>query len=113
VVTVHEADGFGFRAAFEHLRTTEFQIFNQDDAIAVGEDVTVGIFDDARTGGSFGSGDAFPFVTARHAFPFLGEFQHFGHLTHGAGRFTHKDDIVAEGRVEFQWRTLVPQCCSL
>ena len=95
MVAVAEADGFGFRAAFENLRAAEFQIFDEDDAIAIRENVAVRVLHDARAGGSFGCGGARPFVTAGDTFPFVGKFQNFRHLTHRAGWLAHKK-IVAE-----------------
>ena len=90
MVAVYEADRLGLRAALEHRGTTELQIFDEDDAIAIGEDIAVGVLYYARTGGGFGRGFARPFMTASDAFPFVGKFQNFGHLAHRAGRFAHK-----------------------
>ena len=90
MVAVHEADGLGFRAALEHRRTAEFQILDEDDAIAIREDVAVGVLHAARAGGDFGRGFARPFVAAGDAFPFVGKFQNVIHLAHWAGGFAHK-----------------------
>jgi hypothetical protein len=68
VIAVHQADGFRFRATLEHLRASaQFQILDQDDTITIGQHIAVGIFDDPRTGGSFGLASALPFVAARDA----------------------------------------------
>ena len=91
MVAIYEADGLGFGTALEHGGTAEFQIFDEDDAIAISEDIAVGVFDDARAVGDFGCGFARPFVAAGDAFPFVGKFQNVVHLAHRAGRFTHKD----------------------
>ena len=96
MVAVAQADGFGFGAALEHLRAAEFQILDQDDAIAIGEDIAVGIFDDARAGGGFGFRRALPFMAAGDAFVAFGMFQNLGHFAHRAGgRFAHKAKRIA------------------
>ena len=105
MVAVHEADGFGFGAAFEHLiATAQFQILDQDDAIAVGEHIAVGVLDHAGFGG-IGFARALPFVAAGDTFPFIGKFQNFGHLAHRAGRFAHEPtgqpQIAVEEKKQF------------
>jgi hypothetical protein len=44
VIALHQADGFGLRSAFEHLRpAAQLQILDQDDTIAVREHIAVGV----------------------------------------------------------------------
>ena len=81
--------GLDFDPPLSTCRAAEFQVLDQDDAVAVGEHVAVGVLDDARAGGGFGRGGALPLVTARHAFPFCRGLQHFRHFTHRASRFAH------------------------
>ena len=90
MVAIHEANGLGLGTAFEHGRAAEFQIFDEDDAIAIGKDIAVRVFHHARAVGDFGCSGARPFVTAGDAFPFIGKFQNVIHLAHRASRFAHK-----------------------
>ncbi len=90
MVAIDEADGLGFRAALEHLRAAEFQVLDENNAIAVGEDIAMGIFDDARAGGGFGFGGALPFVAARDTFELFSMRKDFRHFAHRANRLTHK-----------------------
>jgi len=85
MVAVAEADGLGLRAALEHGRAAEFQVFDEDDAVAVGEHVAVGVLDHARAGGRFRRGFARPFVAAGDAFPFIRMVQNLVHLAQWAG----------------------------
>lgn len=95
VIAINEADGLGFRPAFQHLiAPAQLQILNQHHAIAVGEHSAVSIFHHARGIGRFGFGRAFPFMTARDTFPAIGVFQDFVHLAHRTCRFAHKARIV-------------------
>ena len=98
MVAFAEADGLGFGAAFEDLGAAEFQVFDQDDAVAVGEDVAVGVLDDAGAIGGFGFGCLVPFVTAGGAFVARRVVQNIGHLAHRAGGLAHASGIV--GSVE-------------
>ena len=85
VITVDEADILGLGAAFERAgAATQFEVFDEDDGIAVGQDGPVGILDDARAvcGRSalpeyFSS--LFPFMPAGRAFPDCGMRDDFGH----------------------------------
>ena len=52
----------------------------------------MGVFDDARTGGGFRGGGAFPFVTAGDALIAFGVFQNLGHLAHRTGWLAHKKE---------------------
>ena len=90
MVFVHEADRLGLRAALEHLRAAQLQILDENDAVAVGEHVAVGVLDDERGLRRGGCGFARPLVTAGDAFPFVRKFKDFGHFAHRAGRFAHK-----------------------
>lgn len=93
MIAIHEADGFGLGAALEHRGTAELEVFDEDHAIAVGEHIAVGVFHHAWGVGGLGRGFAGPFMAARHAFPFVGEFQNFSHFAHRAGRFAHKGAV--------------------
>src|SRR6185369_5469802 len=77
---------------------------------AVGKNIAVGIFDDARTGGRFRFRLAFPFMAAGDAFPFFRKFQDIGHLAHRTGRFAHEETAyrvcyVIQRRVFRWWAT--------
>jgi hypothetical protein len=86
MVTIHQADGFGLRTAFEHLvAAAQFQILDQDNAITVREYVAVGVLHDAWRIRCVRPGFARLFMTTGGAFPFVREFQNFGHLAHRAG----------------------------
>lgn len=87
MVAVDEADGFGLGAGFEDLGgALEFEVFDHGDDVAVGEDVAVGIFDDARGFGGVGEG---PLVAAGEAFAVVGSGEEIGHLAEGAGGAGH------------------------
>ena len=97
MITVHEADGFGFRATFEHRRATKFQIFDEHHAIPVGEDIAVGVFHHARSIGGLRRGFARPFVTAGDAFIAFGVFQNLVRLAHRTGvGFAHERTCYPE-----------------
>jgi len=89
VVAVDEADVFGFRAGFQNLGTAEFEVFDDGDGIAVGEDVAVSIFDDA---GLVGGGRFFfgPFVSAGGALPVIGVTEDVVERAGGTGRIGHR-----------------------
>ena len=90
VISVDEADVLGLGAALERAgAATQFEILNEYDRIAIGEDGTVGIFDDARA--FFGrsalpyfGGRLLPFMSAGCAFPNLCVRDDFGHRAFGA-----------------------------
>ena len=90
MVPVHQADGFGFCPAFEHLGSAaQFQILDQHDAIAVPERVAVGIFDDAGRFRCVRAGFGSPFMAASDTFVVLRVVQNIGHFAHRARRFAH------------------------
>ena len=92
MITIRQADGFGFRSAFKHLvAAAQFQIFDQDDKIAIHEHIAVGVLDDSIGLRRFRLGFARPLMTAGDALPFVREFSYFGHLAHRAGRFAHEE----------------------
>ena len=92
MIALHQADGFGFRSAFEHLRpAAQFQILDQDDTVAVREHVAVGVLDDADGVRCIRPGFTRLFVTAGDALMAFRIFQHLGHLAHRTGRFAHKE----------------------
>ena len=91
VIAIHQANRFGFRSAFEHLvPTAQFQILDQDDTIAVGEYIAMGILDDPFRCRGLRLGFPRPLMATSDAFPFLGEFQYFSHFAHWAGWFAHE-----------------------
>jgi hypothetical protein len=97
VVAIHEADAFGLGAAFENLvPAAEFQIFDEDDLIAVRKHIAVGILNDTRSGCGLLLRFAVPFVTTGDTFKIVSVFQNIFHRAHRAGGFTHKEDRVSE-----------------
>ncbi len=81
VVAVNQADTLCLGSAFEHAgAAAQFQVFDQDDGVAVGQHVAVGVFDDA---GCLGCFFLWPFVTAGGAFPVIGMAED---VFEGAGR---------------------------
>ena len=83
VIAVLEADGFGFRAAFEHLGAAQLQVLDENHTVAIGQHGAVGIFDDAGGLGGFSCGGAFPFMSrtpSGQGFPELRSFRTSGRL---------------------------------
>lgn len=86
MVAIDKPYGAGLRAALEALCAFEGEIFYKNDAVAVREGISVGVFNDR---GSFGFGLAGPFVAAGHAFPFFGMLQHIVCFTFGTNHGAH------------------------
>lgn len=103
MVAIYEADALGLRAALEHLRAAfELEVFDEDDRVAIGEDIAKGVFDDALACCAFGLGFGLPLVAARHTLPLVAVLQKVIHFTHRASRFlTHNagEDTVRGERV--------------
>jgi hypothetical protein len=69
MIAVDESDVLGLGTGFQNLCSAEFQVFDDGDAVPVGEHVAMGVFYDA---GGFGSGFLGPLVSAGGAFPVVG-----------------------------------------
>lgn len=88
MVAVDEFDALGLGAAFDDLGGAfEFQVLDEGNDVAIGEDGAVGVLDDAGGGGL---GFAGPFVSAGHAFPMVGVVEDIGHFTGRADGFVHR-----------------------
>lgn len=90
MVAIDEFDALGLGAALDDLGgTLEFEVLDEGDDVAVGEDVAVGILDDARDGLGFAL-LAGPFVAAGHAFPVVVVIEDIGHFTGRTDGFAHR-----------------------
>jgi len=103
VVAFDEFDGLGLGAALEDLGgALERQILDQHDDVAIGEDIAVGIADNAGANGSIGFRGPFPFMAAGHAFPEGRMLHDLSHLALGTGGTIHRgfDPAVREDRTQ-------------
>lgn len=89
MVSFAEPNGFGFGSALEDLCAFEGQVFNQDDAIAIGEDIAVRILDHTCGFCLRGWG---PFVPASDTFEVVGKFEDVRHFTFWTGQLAHGRD---------------------
>ena len=92
VIPVHEADRLGFGAGFKDIRGAfQLEILDHGHHVAVGEDIAVGMLDDAVDGRAVGIGGRVegPFVAADGAFVMVRLFKNIGHFTHRTGRLAH------------------------
>ena len=93
VVAVDEADILGLGATFQRAgAAAQFEVFDEDDGVAVGQDGPVGVLDDARAVGGRSAlpeffSSLFPFMSAGRAFPEGGMRDDFGHRAFGALRW--------------------------
>lgn len=104
MIFIHKADAFDLGAALDDLGGAfELQVLDQDDGIAIGEHIAIGIFDYAGTGGfrGFSHGFTGPFMTASNTFPAICMGQDFGHFTHGTGGFGHKGSVYQKCGTKF------------
>ncbi len=71
MISIPQPDRLGLGATFEHLRTAELEILDENDAVAIGKHSAVGILDNAR---AFRNFFLRPFKTAGDTLPFVGVF---------------------------------------
>ena len=92
MIPLHQADRLGFGAGFQNIGGAfQFEILDHGHHVAVGEDVAVGILDDAVGSRALGIGGGVegPVVATDGAFVMVRLFKNIGHFTHRTGRLAH------------------------
>jgi len=89
MIPVDELDRLRLRSSLEHLSAAKLQILDQDDAVAIGEHIAMGILDDATRLRSLRLGLLGPFESAGDTLPLVGVSDHLIHGAFGAGWVGH------------------------
>lgn len=93
VVAINQPNGTSLHPSFENLSPFQREVFNEHDAVAVRESVSIRIF---YYFDGLGLSLARPFMAASHAFPFLGVLQDFVHLAFRTDFLAHLKMIGSE-----------------